>query len=108
MIKLRIAVQACMLAISNENAVGEVFNIAGEDSVTPNEFYAFIAKNVGAEMPKRVSVEQALADGWGENYIKLVTAHSVIDISKPKKMLGFKPKYNNPIEGVKQSCFSEK
>jgi len=116
-------VQALVLAATNENAIGEVFNIAGGDAVTINELCDFIAKATGAKTPKHIPVWTAYAISLitgtvahlrGQtpplptSLIKILTMNGALDISKARKILRYEPAYGNTLEGIKKSYFSEK
>lgn len=115
-------VQALTLAATNENAVGQVFNISSGDVVTMNELCELIMKNVGVETPKHMPVWAAyiisimsgiIAHLRGEkpplpiSLIKILTLNGGLDISKAKKILGYTPVYPDTLEGIRQSYFAE-
>ena len=114
-------VRALILAATNENAVGEVFNIAGGDAATVNELCSLISKEVESKMPKHIPIWAAyIISGIASlsarlqgkrsplpiSLIKLLILNGVLDIGKSNKILGYNPKYKKTLEGVRQSHFT--
>lgn len=114
-------VRALILAATNENAVGEVFNIAGGDAVTMSELCSLISKEVGNKMPKHIPIWAAyIISGIASlsarlqgkrsplpiSLIKLVILNGALDIGKSNKILGYNPKYKKTLEGIRQSYFT--
>ena len=75
-------VEANMLALSAQNAVGEVFNIASGTAITVYELAKMLQRITGREDLKPIFTEQRAGD------IK----HCSADISKAEKVFGFHPK----------------
>jgi dTDP-L-rhamnose 4-epimerase len=71
-----------MLALENENAVGEVFNIASGTTITINELAKTLQQITNTEPLKSVFTEPRAGD------IK----HCSGDIGKAEELLGFHPR----------------
>ncbi len=82
------AVAANLLAATNKEAVGEVFNIGGGSRVVLTDVLDEIDRIIGKPL-KRNHVERAKGDA----------RHTSADVSKAKKILGYNPKVSLP-EGL--------
>lgn len=76
-------VHANLLAMRTRKASGEVFNIGSGTASTINELAREISSIIGVDIKPKYAKPRA-----GE------IRHSLADISKAKKILGYKPKYN--------------
>ncbi|TWT96570.1 NAD-dependent epimerase/dehydratase family protein [Neorhodopirellula pilleata] len=102
-------VDAIMLAIDKDEAIGETFNIRDERLVTREEFVGAIADHMGLPMPKKVPEWLARsAVGFIEGFakmrgaqtaplltnarIKFLTLNLDFSIDKAKRLLGYQPK----------------
>lgn len=74
-------IEGMVLAVKNKKAVGEVFNVACGDSITVNQLVSVIGKILGKEI---IPLYQRARPG--DIY------RSRADISKARRILGFKPK----------------
>ncbi len=82
-------VQANLLAACTENAQGEVFNVAFGERTTLNELFDLIAgelkgKRPGIVVPPPVHREFRVGD----------VRHSLADIGKARRILGYEPQYS--------------
>jgi nucleoside-diphosphate-sugar epimerase len=75
-------VSANMLALENENAVGEVFNIASGTAVSVCELAKILQRITSTEPLKPVFTERRPGD----------IRHCLGDVSKARDLLGFRPK----------------
>jgi len=90
------------LAINNrEKAAGEIFNVGSEYAITMTEFVKLYGRIHGVEIPvRRVCWEEYTTKvnpdvpAWWHFY-----SHMVPDISKAKRILGYKPRYT-PEEAI--------
>lgn len=88
--------QLFILAVNNrEAAAGQIFNAGAEYALTASQMVKVYSKIYGVEIPiKRVSWEKYSTEinsdigHWWHFY-----AHMLPDISKAKKLLGYKPQY---------------
>lgn len=90
-----------MLAAENENAVGEVFNIAGGNPISIKELAALMVRTLGFE--KNTDIYYT-GKSWKGDIVNLVA-----DISKLKNKIGFKPeiKLNEGISKLMLWFFKE-
>jgi len=81
-------IQANLLAAStnNQEALGEVFNVAVSDRTTLNELYTLIHDELEAALPN-FQRQQVSYQDFREGDIR----HSNANISKAKKLLGYEP-----------------
>jgi UDP-N-acetylglucosamine 4-epimerase len=84
-------VQANLLAACTReaDALNQVYNIAFGERTTLNELYAYIRKRVAEHQPQVKNVE-AVHHEFRAGDVK----HSLADISKAKKLLGYAPQYS--------------
>jgi UDP-N-acetylglucosamine 4-epimerase len=84
-------VQANLLAAtaSDEAAADQVYNVAFGQRTTLNELYAMIRERVATEHPECSSKEPVYRDFRAGD-----VRHSLADISKSEKLLGYSPEYS--------------
>jgi nucleoside-diphosphate-sugar epimerase len=111
-------VDALILAKERDEALGQVYNVAGEQMITFKEFFAAIADAFGVDSPKRnlsrriawtlgylMEMKSKLFGGYAlltRFRVECSTRNMTYDISKAEKQLGFHPKVNIE-EGVKRT-----
>ena len=76
-------VQANLLAATDERHHGEVFNVANQEKVTVNQLASLVLRALGREEGGVVHLEARKGD----------VKHSLADISKARRMLGYAPGY---------------
>lgn len=79
----------CAALCENEKAFGDVFNGALGNTISLNELYASIAKNVSKRLP-----ESKPADPIYREFRKGDILNSQADITKAKELLGYNPNYS--------------
>ena len=84
-------VDACMRTMRCENCVGEVINVGSGREITINELAKILIRLFKVQKVKPVYTESRIGD------IK----HSCADMSRAKKLLGYKPKVSL-VEGLKR------
>ena len=101
-------VDAIMLAVDNENAVGEIFNVRDERLVNREEFIGTIADYIGRPRPGKVPLPVArvlcnVFEGIGKAIgkrdapmltkarLKFMTLNLDFSIDKAKRVLGYRP-----------------
>lgn len=84
------AVQANLLAATctEERAINEVFNVALHDQMNLNELFSIIRDAVGKYAP-----ELSIPDAEYKEFRAGDIMHSLADIRKAKKLLGYEPTY---------------
>jgi len=83
-------VQANLLAATaNDESADQVFNVAYGQRTTLNELYQMIRERVATEYPACSSREPTYRDFRAGD-----VRHSLADISKAEKMLGYEPEYS--------------
>ena len=84
-------VRANLLAASttNEAALGQVFNVAFGERTTLNQLFEYIRDRVAAVRPEVQSVTPVY-QGFRPGDVR----HSLADISKARRLLGFEPQYS--------------
>lgn len=86
-----------VLAAKSEKAANQVFNITRGEGRTIKEFAEIVAKNVPGT---KIEIEEST---------ERVPERGALDISKAKKLLGYKPKYSieqgiqNYLKGIKEN-----
>lgn len=89
-------VQGFLLAIVKENAVGECYNITGDEIISVNQYVKLIAEEL-SERIKTINIPYLIFRELIETkyYFPYCYKHSfVVDISKTKKELGYQPEVN--------------
>ena len=97
-------VQAFLLAIVKENAVGECYNITGEEAISLNQYIKLIAEVLGARV-KIVNIPYSIFHQLVQTryYFPFSYKHSfTIDISKAKNELGYQPEVS-VRDGIRKS-----
>jgi len=97
-------VQAYLLAIVKENAIGECYNLSGEEIISLNDFIKTVAE-VLAERVKIVNIPYALFRQLvpTKYFFPFCNKHSfIVDISKIKNELGYQPEVTIK-EGLRKS-----
>lgn len=97
-------IQAYLLAIVKDNAVGECYNLSGEEIISLNDFIKTVAEAL-AERVKIVNIPyQTFKELVPTKYFfPFCNKHSfIIDISKTKTELGYQPEVNIK-EGLRKS-----
>src|SRR5262249_46256833 len=79
---------ANMLVLTDDRAIGKVFNVGGGSAVTTAEFAATVMRHYGSDQPSMVTGEYRFGD----------TRHILSDISA-LQALGWQPK-RSPAEAV--------
>jgi len=115
-------VDAILLALENDAAVGQIYNIRDERLVTRNEFIGAVAEHLDKEMPRRVPVWLAksivgpiegIAKLRGKKEaplltrarIKFMTLNLDFSIDKAKRELGYQPRVDFK-EGMREALQS--
>ncbi len=75
-------VQANILAATDQEHNGEVFNVANQEKVTVNQLASLVLKSLGREEGGIVHLEERKGD----------VKHSLADIRKARRMLGYVPR----------------
>jgi nucleoside-diphosphate-sugar epimerase len=97
-------VQAYLLAIVKENAIGECYNLAGDEIVSLNDYIKLVAEELG-ERVKTVNIpyhffRQLVPTKY---FFPFCHKHSfTIDLSKTKNELGFQPEVSIK-DGIRKS-----
>ncbi len=93
------AVQANLLAATVEDpaAVGQAYNVAVQERTTLNQLFALVRSELAPHFP-RVAQLQPLHRELRQGDIR----HSLADISKAKKLLGYAPT-DGVVEGLKKA-----
>lgn len=89
-------VQAYLLAIVKENAVGECYNLAGDEIISLNELIKLIAEVLG-ERVKTVNIPYHIFRQLvpTKYFFPFNTKHSfIVDLTKTKSELGYQPETN--------------
>ncbi len=112
LVHVRDVVEACMLAATRDEAVGEGFIITDGKSITRRELLELICDEMGYKLP-RMSVPRGFAKamcpfaeglsaflGWPRPYLinrflyHFAGSHLTYDISKARRLLGYEPKHS--------------
>ncbi|MGQ9722658.1 MAG: GDP-mannose 4,6-dehydratase [Candidatus Jordarchaeum sp.] len=92
-------VNGTLLALENEQSLGEIFNIGNEEEITINELANLILEltgNLNKIKPKYITYDEFYGDSYED------TLRRVADIRKAKKILKYKPKITLK-EGLKKT-----
>ena len=84
-------VQANLLAATSENdkSLNEVYNVAYGKQTTLNELFNLIKERISVKYPEALSTQPQYRD-----FRKGDVRHSLADISKAKKLLGYDPEFS--------------
>lgn len=97
-------VQAFLLAIVKENAIGECYNLAGDEIISLNDFIKLVAEVLG-ERIKLINIPYYIFRQLvpTKYFFPYCHKHSfIVDISKTKSELGFQPEVNVK-DGIRKS-----
>lgn len=104
------AVNAFMLAMEKKASINKIYNISDGRNYTRSEILGYVAKLLGVPKPVR-TVHPIFGRVVSKMYnldsdqIGLITTDKIVDISKAKKELGFRPK--NTLEGESGELLKE-
>ncbi|MBN2009182.1 NAD-dependent epimerase/dehydratase family protein [candidate division KSB1 bacterium] len=97
-------IQGFLLAIVKENAIGECYNITGDDIISLNDYIKVIAETMGEKVRIVNMPYQTFYDLVNTRYsFPFCNKHSfVVDISKIKTELGYQPEVSIK-DGIRKS-----
>ena len=104
-------IDGLLITITNERAYNEIFNIAAEQDLHVEEYLETIARKLGVKLKRfyipytlsmvlAFTMEQLINKTFGKesivtrSKIRFLSLDHSSDITKAKKVLGYKPKYN--------------
>jgi len=97
-------VQAYLMAIVKENAIGECYNLAGDEIISLNDFIKLVAEVLG-ERVKIINIPYHIFRKLvpTKYFFPFSNKHSfIVDLSKTKSELGYQPEVNIK-DGIRKS-----
>lgn len=93
---------SCAVAALRNPVPGGIYNVGDGNHMSSTEFNRLVAQLAGIDAPPEVSMEVA-RQTFSDMRLSFLRESRRVDTTKVQRVLGFKPRYANPADGIRAS-----